>query len=240
RNASGSETGGAAAGGNGFPIVHPRVGPDSQWACKKFMRVVHAAWHWLQMVEEGGVGSEHDLSKACDNIDHGVAVECLRRHAVPQATLFVCLAAWTAPGTCCVGPELSAPMWPTGGLPQGDPAAPSTLVATLTPWCPPSAQSLAYMYDRSFLSAGDQGPDAAISVTQFFDRDAGFRENEPRRQRWDADSPTRIGQSYSHRAPRTDSCTRLSSSSCPATRGMGEAVLGHLDLGSAPWQLPSS
>eukprot|EP00969_Alexandrium_andersonii_P218900 9668469-Alexandrium_andersonii.AAC.1 len=56
---------------------------SNQWACRERTSVVHAIAHWL--AEAADAGLEMELTKAYDNIGHGVATAAFEAEHVPTA-----------------------------------------------------------------------------------------------------------------------------------------------------------
>ena len=164
-----------------------------QWACRKKTSVVHAISDWL--AGEDDEGAEMDLSKAYDNVDHGVAAEAFRYESVPVTVIATCRMAWRGPRVCCVEGELAQPIWPVKALPQGDSCAPGAMTASLVPWKPAPARGWKFMDDRSLAT---KGPGAkadlqeGLKKTQEFDESIGFVENAGKRQHWSRDTHDRV------------------------------------------------
>eukprot|EP00959_Pyramimonas_sp_CCMP1952_P096943 2026438-Pyramimonas_sp.AAC.1 len=83
---------------------------------------------------------------------------------MPYAVMYTCYAAWKGPRICCIQGELAPPLDPCRGLPQGDSAAPCTLISTLVPWVPIS-QGHAFM-DDSLVAQNTDDLDRDLQLTQ--------------------------------------------------------------------------
>ena len=129
----------------------PEVDED-QWACRKLTSVVHATCSWL--AADCDEGAETDLSRAYDNIDHGIAAASFEAGGVPEAATAMCCFAWAGPRICCVESELAEPIWPKKALPQGDSCAPAGMTSVLIPWKPAPARGWKFMDDRSLAAKG--------------------------------------------------------------------------------------
>ena len=137
---------------------------DNQGAGKRGVSVVHAISKWLAEVSQSDAGSELDLSRACDFIDHEVAEAALLECKSPDSVVYTAFAAWTAPRTLGVGGTYAPAVYPDRGLPQGDSVAPAGMIACLTPWQPNNGQ--ACMDDRSLTNA----------ITELVQDDVAFTE----------------------------------------------------------------
>lgn len=165
----------------------------NQWACRKRTSVVHAISEWLAEAADSGL--EMDLSKAYDNIDHGIAAAAFEAEGVPKAVIATCQLAWQGPRFCCVANEIARPVWPTKALPQGDSCAPGAMTGTLVPWNPSPATGRAFMDDRSLTAKGEGHQarlEAGLQATQRFDSEVGFVENAGKRQEWSVENGNRV------------------------------------------------
>ena len=162
--------------------------PTGQWGGKAETSVVEAIASWL--AHDGDAGSERDLAKAFDTIDHGVGQRALIAQGTdPPVAKFLELC-WRGPRYCHIG-TIAEPIWPTRGVPQGDPSAPRVTALVLAPWhygitaVAPSVQTWAFVDDRSTKHAAD-APHIAIAdaFTDTFDASVGLEENVAKRQTW--------------------------------------------------------
>ncbi|CAK0854812.1 unnamed protein product, partial [Prorocentrum cordatum] len=156
--------------------------PTHQWSRRRATSATHAISSRLHSCTLSGAGSEHDLSKARDNIDFAIAEDAFERQGMPPHNTRLCMAAWRAPRFCTMGGKLSRPIWPKRGLPQGDSLAPNAMVGALAPWAPDSG--LACMGDRGLTATDAVALAADVAMTTSFDNDVGFTENASKRQTW--------------------------------------------------------
>eukprot|EP00959_Pyramimonas_sp_CCMP1952_P290898 6085347-Pyramimonas_sp.AAC.1 len=87
---------------------------------------------------------------------------------MPDMMIYTCAAAWAGPRHCSIANDLSSPVYPTSGLPQGDSTAPASMIATLAPWQPPGGSSC-YMDDRSLVADSAQSLQRDLKLTTDFD-----------------------------------------------------------------------
>lgn len=157
--------------------------PTAQWCGKRSVGVVDATADFLATL--GDAGMEVDLSKAFDTLDYGLLDDAMTRANIPVAVRKELLRAWAGPRFLHVDGELSTPVRPTRGVPQGDPCCPAALALALAPWQAAHRRWL-YMDDRSFVvDAGSRSDaahllDEAVQETEEYDHVVGVKENPGR------------------------------------------------------------
>ena len=170
-----------------FPQPH-----ESQWCCRKQTSVVHATSHWL--AEPMTAGAELDLTKAYDLLDHDLVCEALLKQGISRFVVQTLRRAWKGLRICHVHGDLSVPITPLRGIPQGCSCAPGSMISTLVPW-DPGCKHWAYMDDRSLAADGQDSVariDDALLATTAFDSAVGNQENASKRQRWNATTHDRV------------------------------------------------
>ncbi|CAE8610170.1 unnamed protein product [Polarella glacialis] len=146
----------------------------------------------------GAAGAEIDLAAAFDMIQHDVAQSALTHGGAPRAVVAWLRHTWSGPRYCHVRGALAEALWPTRGIPAGDPLSMRILGIVLEPWHKlverqhPALRTWAYADDRSIVACAQhagtsatQLVDEALEVTeQLFDQPIGVHENRKKRQRW--------------------------------------------------------
>lgn len=177
--------------------------------------VARAFIDWMSY--RGVAGAEIDLAAAFDMIQHDVAQSALTHGGTPKAVVAWLRHTWSGPRYCHVRGALAEPLWPTRGIPAGDPLSMRILGIVLEPWHKlvemqhPALRTWAYADDRSIVAcaqpAGKSATllvDEALDVTeQLFDKPIGVQENRKKRQRWSC----------------AETCEHLGLVAAPAARG---------------------
>ena len=165
--------------------------PTGQWCGVQETSVVSATASLL--AESPTAMAEFDLSKAFDHLWPELAAAALAHSGAPCQVTQLLLAAWRGPRVCSVAGQLAEPIFPTRGVPQGDPCSPLALAAVLGLWSAavgwedPGLRTWAYMDDRT-LALVENTPHSvlhdAIRRTTAFDVAVGFENNGDKEQTW--------------------------------------------------------
>ena len=201
-------------------------------------------------------GSEFDLRKAFDNVDHGIAYASGSSAGVPTRVLDVFRGViWISPRFCVVqgGPPRHS-VRASCGLPAGDPCSPHFLAYALRPWtcmmkAIPGIVPFLYMDDRSIVDANDDPAlPTALATTQLCDARLGFKEHLSKRQTWTKnDSVEHLGLTVQHGVPSlpagrasTDLLCELAQavSGLPGNMEAHEAILLAVVLPKLLWSAP--
>ncbi len=191
--------------------------PDDQFCGVAGQSVLTATEQLLASRPDAMV--ELDLSKAFDTVWPEVGIAALRHLRAPAHYFCNAEDRRVGPSYGTVNGEISKPIKPTRGLPQGDPASQLGLGAVLGPW---AAQIRAkcegirpWTYMDRTMSSHDTTADQmekARDLTSRFDQAVGLEQNASKEQNWTRGT----GDSFEHlgfdSCPRRGRCS--SSKSC--------------------------
>lgn len=159
---------------------------------------VTAIVDWLAQPSRHGL--ELDLEKAFDSIRHDAAGAALQHLGAPMGMVrFLQRGSWGGRRVCNVSGELSGGLWPSRGVPPGDPLSPAVMSALLAAW--PGfvrrrarADCWLYMDDRSVKVQGAVPShevagevEAVKQATAEHDAAIGVVSNVGKMQEWAAD-----------------------------------------------------